>query len=180
MKRMFLASLTLAAVSSLLYAQQRPSQQVSKASIEIGGVTLHLGMTKADVAELFVGTQITKVSEELWTIGDSGTVRFKNQKLIFADRSWMGDGVDQVDALFGVIASLNRDGYSACRVLSETMSVPITDADTGRLLPEASTSGKRLWIKCGEKSVLILKLQTGDHLHEDVSERLGDFEPFSQ
>jgi hypothetical protein len=58
MKRTVLMSFTLfvIAISSLLYAQ------VSKPSIQIPGEKLHLGMTKADVAALFVGTQVIKTT----------------------------------------------------------------------------------------------------------------------
>src|SRR5437879_5148047 len=115
--------LALFTVSTILYAsQQRHSQQVSKPSIELVDVKLHLGMTKADVAERYVGTQVTKVSEDFWIIGKvgkSGTVRFKNEKLVFAERSWIHTGDDPIDSIFAAISSLNRDGYFLCKVAAD-------------------------------------------------------------
>jgi len=179
MKRtgLFLAFIGL---SSILYAfQQRPSQQVSKPSIELVDVKLHLGMTKADVAERYVGTQVTKVSEDFWIIGkaeNSGTVRFKNGKLEFADRSWIYTGDDPIDSIFAAISSLNRDGYFLCKVATDTQNSPVYAENRG--LPVSNTSAERIWIVCGIKSVLISKLKIGDHPPgADVSERLGDFDP---
>ncbi len=113
MKKMVFVSFTLFTVCSLLYAhQQRPSQQASKASIEIAGVTLHLGMAQPDIAERFVGTQIQKMGEDAWMIGNEGEVRFKSKKLVYADRWWTSGSVDEVDALFAAIKSLNTEGFS--------------------------------------------------------------------
>jgi hypothetical protein len=160
MNKAFFVSVTLAAVSSLLYAnQQRPPQQTSKPSIEIAGMTLRLGMAKADVAELFVGTQITKIDEQTWMIGNNGTVQFKNGKMIFGERAWMNDSGDQIDAIFKAVSSLNREGFSACRVLSDTPAYT-----------------ERVGIDCGQKSVPITKTISGNQRLVEVSERLGDFE----
>jgi len=167
-------------VSALLYAEQRPSQQVTKPSIEIEGVKLHLGMTKADVAERYVGTQITKMNEDRWIIGKWGTVGFKSGKLVFADRSWNNVGDDPIDAIFGVVSSLNREGYTSCKVLAENKSVPVTDPKTGRVSEALSTNFDRVWIACGAKTVLIVKVKFGDRLNEDVSEQLGVLELDSQ
>jgi hypothetical protein len=59
MKRIFLAVLSVALLSSLLYAQQKTSGRSSGAYLEVAGAKLQLGMTKATVAERFVGTQTT-------------------------------------------------------------------------------------------------------------------------
>ncbi len=171
--------LALIGLSPILYAsQQRPSQQVTKPSIEIEGVKLHLGMTKANVAERYVGTQITKMNEDRWIIGKWGTVGFKGGKLVFADRSWINAGDDQIDAIFAAVSSLNREGYSACKVLAETQSLPYTNADTGRILEVHNL--ERVWIGCGGKTVLIVKSKLGARLNEDASEQLGVLELDSQ
>jgi hypothetical protein len=151
--------LALIGLSPILYAsQQKPSQQLTRASIEIVGVTLHLGMEKAEVAERFAGTQITKIDEQTWMIANNGTVQFKNGKVVFAARSWMNGGGDQIDAIFKAVSSLNREGFSACRVLSDTPAYT-----------------ERVGIDCGQKSVLITKTVSGNQRAVDVSERLGDF-----
>ena len=177
MKRTALVLLMLAALSSLLYAQKNPSRQAGKvASIEIAGVKLHLGMTKADVAERFVGIQISKVTEELWAIdkGGNSQLKFKNGRLVSANHSWINTGDDQMDALFAVVSLLNREGYSACKISTDTKVVPTTDADTGRII--SAPSAERVWIDCGQKSVLIIKITfNGRRTAADVVEQLGDF-----
>jgi len=181
MKKTILLPFALAAVSVLLYAQQKNPPQIRKPSIELVGVKLRLGMTKAAVAERFVGTQVTKVSEDFWIIGkagNSGTVRFKNDKLEFADRSWIYTGDDPIDSIFAAVSSLNRDGYFSCKVATDTLNNPVYAENQG--LPASSTSAERIWIVCGIKSVLISKMKIGDHPPgADVSERLGDFEVHS-
>ncbi len=174
MKRIALALSALASVSCFVYARQRTVPQVNKASIEIAGVKLHLGMSKAEVAERFVGTNITKMTERSWIIGNSGTVRFKNEKLIFADRYWTRPGDDQIDAIFAFVSLLNKEGYVVCKVLSEARNTPITDAETGRVL--SNNSSENVWIVCGEKTVLISKVTRGRKVIETVTQQLGEIE----
>ncbi len=150
---------------SLLYAQQKAARQISRSSIELAGVKLQLGMSKADVAERFVGTQITKENEETWLIGNVGTVRFKNEKLIYADRSWMnGEADDQIGAIFKAVASLNRQGLSVCKISADT--------------PGAGITSERIWIDCGQKAIRIIKIKfpNNSYTNVEVSETLGEFD----
>jgi hypothetical protein len=178
MKKSAIVVLSFVALSSALLAQKKTSSQVSNPSIELVGVKLHLGMTKADVAERYVGTQVTKISEDFWIIGkagNSGTARFKNERLEFADRSWIYTGDDPIDSLFAAVSSLNRDGYYSCKVAADTLNTPVYADNRG--LPASNTSAERIWIVCGIKSVLISKMKIGDHPPgADVSERLGSFD----
>ncbi len=156
----------LAAVSTLLYAQGKSPQVISKPSIEIEGVKLQLGMTKAEVSERLVGTQITKMNEDRWIIGSYGMTSFKS------------GGDDQIDAIFGAVSSLNREGYTSFKVLAESKTIPVTDASTGRTL--AASNFERVWIACGAKAVLIVKANVGGHLNVDVSEQLGHLDLASE
>jgi hypothetical protein len=178
MKRTALVLLALVGLSSVLLAQKKTPPEVSKASIELVGVKLHLGMTKADVAERYVGTQVTKVSEDFWIIGKvgmSGTVRFKNEKLRFVERSWIYTGDDPIDSIYAAVSSLNHDGYFSCKVAADTLNNPVYAENQG--LPVSNTSAERIWIVCGIKSVLISKMKIGDRPPgADVSERLGSFD----
>jgi hypothetical protein len=177
MRKTAVAFLILVVLSSILLAQKKTPTQASKPSIELVGVNLYLGMTKAEVAERYVGTQIAKVNEDLWIIGKvgmSGTVRFKDDKLQFADRSWIYTGDDPIDSIFAAVSSLNRDGYFSCKVAADTLNNPVYAENQG--LPVSNTSAERIWIVCGTKSVLISKTKIGDHPPgADVSERLGEF-----
>jgi hypothetical protein len=173
MKRVAQVIALFASLCGLLLAQKPSQHLASSPSIEISGVRLHLGMTEAEVAKSYVGTQIARMSDEDWGIGRSGSVRFKNHILVFAGRSWLNSGEDQIDALFNVVSSLNKEGYLSCKVASESVNVPVTDPDTGRILDALSAKGEKVWIVCGKKSVLIVKMKTGDRLYEDVMEQLG-------
>jgi hypothetical protein len=152
--------LALFTVATLMYAQQNTPHQVSGPSIEIAGVKLHLGMTKADVAERLVGNDITKISEKEWMVGTIGSVNFKDEKLISVDRSWSSHGVDSIDAVFGAVSVLNREGYSSCKVYADTLNRPGWKAEI-------------VWIDCGQKTVLIFKGEVGGVPLQDVKERLG-------
>jgi hypothetical protein len=178
MRKTVLVFLTLVALSSVILAQRKTPAQVNKPSIELVGVKLQLGMTKADVAERYVGTQVTKTTEDFWIIGKvglSGTVRFKNDKLQFVERSWIYTGDDPIDSIFAAVSTLNRDGYSSCKVVAGTLNTAVYGENQGLLV--ANTSAERIWIVCGIKSVLISKTKIGDQPPgADVSEWLGDVE----
>ncbi len=45
-------------------AQRRGNQPTSNAGLEVAGHTMHLGMTKAQVAEKLAGTEFTKVNDD--------------------------------------------------------------------------------------------------------------------
>jgi hypothetical protein len=59
----------------------------------------------------------------------------------------MGD--DHVGAIFALVSSLNREGYTSCRVFAESKSVPVTDSASGIF--------QHVWIDCGIKAVHIVK-----------------------
>ncbi len=159
--------LALFALSTFLYAQQRPSPQLTGASIELAGVKLYLGMAKTDVAARLIGNDITKISERRWMIGTIGTVNFKDEKLVSVDRSWSGRGVDPIDAIFGAVDALNREGYSSCKVSADTFNRP-------------SFKAERVWIDCGQKTVLIIKGEARGAPLRDVIERLGQSDEDSE
>jgi hypothetical protein len=105
----------------------------------------------------------------------SGTVRFKNEKLQFVERSWIYTGDDPIDSIFAAVSSLNHDGYFSCKVAANTLNNPVYAENQG--LPVSNTSAERIWIVCGIKSVLISKMKIGDRPPgADVSERLGSFD----
>ena len=83
----------------------------------------------------------------------------------------MNSGDDQIDALYSAISSLNQDGYSACKVRTEVINAPVSDPDTGRIIPEVSSKGEKVWVECGQKSVLVVKMKTGIRVNEDVMEQ---------
>ena len=186
MRKTSLALVAFAFLPSLIYAQQASNQRTSKPSIEVAGVKLELGMSRAEVAERFVGTQITKVNDDFWSIGSIGTVQFKNNRLVYADRSWINEDTnvplsadDIAEAIFKAVASLNRQGFSVC-----VISHDIPDAGQKGYTPEGReidipSRAERVWIDCGEKAVRILTLSNHDASSKsiEVTEVLGDWSP---
>lgn len=162
MKRIAVVVLTLVVISSFLYAQQKSSAQLSKEYIDVLGSRLRLGMTKADVAEKLVGVKALFKEEDEWAF-DGATIQFKNGRLNFADREWVTAGNTPVDALFGLVTSLNSEGLYVCNVFTDTR-------------PDPAMTSQRVWLRCGNKAVLILKNRIGDKTYEDVYEQLGSLE----
>ena len=176
MKRISLAVLTLALLSSLLCSQPHTTGQTSRASIEVAGVKLQLGMTKATVAERFVGTQTTKVDENHWMIGNVGDVRFKNDKLVYANRSWMTDGGDQIDAVFKAVGSVNRQGLMHCMVFADTPIKGMKGYTKEGEERDLGISSERVLINCGEATIFIVKTKFPTKQIVDVSQAIGILE----
>jgi len=153
------------------HAQTETSQQLSKTAIEIGGAKLRLGMTKAQVAEKLVGHEVKKINDDDWMVGtveelragrDLPEVQFTRGLLSYADRQWTTVQNDTAEALFGVVTSLNDEGFSKCTVSADTHA----ETDIG-------LSAERVWILCGEKTVLVARQTIGGKSFTSVSERLG-------
>lgn len=161
MKRIMCVLLTLTALSSILCAQQA---RLSKAAIDVRGTKLRLGMTKAEVTDKLSGNAITKSHEDEWIVAASSELgpflQFTNGRLSYADRYWVTSDNDIAEALFGVVNSLNQEGFSACTVTAHTK----TDPDT--MLHQ-------VWIMCGEKSILLVRSSFGGKSYNTVSEQLG-------
>ncbi|HMD98610.1 MAG TPA: hypothetical protein VKM93_14915 [Terriglobia bacterium] len=168
MKRTILTMLVLAVGSSFLYAQTRYSAKVSKGRIEVFGVRLQLGMTKADVIEKLGSVRIVKVKDNFWLVGpedSTSSLQFENGRLTFAGRSWGTKGGDVTgdiaEELFGAVTSMNDEGYSQCDVSTDTRSSP-----------EMKT--ERVWLRCGDKSIVVVRSSyPNGHTYNEVSEALG-------
>jgi hypothetical protein len=176
MKRKSLAVLTLALLSSQLYSQHTNTRPTSGAFIEVAGVKLQLGMTKATVSERFVGTQTTKVDENHWMIGNVGDVRFKNDRLIYASKSWMTDGDDPIDATFKAVGSVNRQGLKHCMVFADTPLGGMKGYTKEGEERDLGIGSERVLINCGETTIFILKIKFPTKQTVDVSEAIGFLE----
>ena len=138
----------------------------------VGGASLRLGMTKAQVAEKLVGHEITKINDAVWMLGTAEEMQhrelpelqFTNGLLTYADRQWTTANNDAAEALFGVVTSLNNEGLSRCAVTADTHAE--TDLDL---------NAQRVWIVCGEKTLLVARETIAEKSFSSVSERLGHF-----
>jgi hypothetical protein len=147
-------------------ARPEATLPVSKATIEVGGVVLRLGMTKAQVAEKLVGNEISKMHEDEWMLGSlekkniGPTLQFTKGVLSYADREWVNSDNDIGEALFGAISSLNEEGFSACDVTASTKNSP-------------SLAAERVFVTCGAKTVAVVRRSFGGHAYTSVYEQLG-------
>jgi hypothetical protein len=163
-KKTFLSLLVLTLFSSVIHAQKRDTTEWGSAVLEVAGATLRLGMTKAEVTEKLSGAPVTKINENYWMVAAGANLgpalQFTNGRLNFADRYWTTRDNDIAEALFGAVNTLNKEGFSACKVTATT--------DTA---PDVTTHG--VWIQCGEKSVLLVRRNMGGSFYNTVYEQLG-------
>jgi hypothetical protein len=166
----WISLLVILAMSSTVDAQKKEPPEA--AVLEVAGVNLHLGMTKAEVTAKLSGTTITKMTDDNWMIAPKTeldpALQFTNDRLSFADRYWPSQDNDIVEPLIGVVAALNAEGFSACTVTSYTKTTP-----------EVTSHG--VWIECGQKSILIQRMsfQAGKS-YNTVYEQLGGMHPWTK
>jgi len=156
---------TLAAISSFLYAQTNAKPQLSQEYIDVLGVRVRLGMTKLDIIDKLGSQRMNDGStENFWLFGEKrpwpSSIEFKDGKVIYASESWIGSDGDVARALFGAVSSLNKQGYAACEVSSDTQTTP-------------SLTSERVWIVCGKKSILVQRMQDSKNTYQQVFEKLG-------
>jgi hypothetical protein len=148
-----------------LHSTPQAAHQLSRAAIEVGGTKLRLGMSKAQVAEKLVGNEITKLDEDTWILGSvekslGPEMQFTNGALSFANREWTTSSNDVGEALFGVVSSLNAEGYSQCSVTADTRNSP-------------SLNAQRVFISCKEKTIAVVRRSFSGHSGTSVYEQLG-------
>lgn len=80
--------------------------------------------------------------------------------MIYAAQSWIGSDGDVTRALFGAVSSLNKQGYAACEISTDTQATP-------------SLTAERVWIVCGKKSILVQRMQDSKNTYQQVFEKLG-------
>ncbi len=146
------------AFGGLLHAQQADGNP--KVSLDLGSVTVWLGMQKTDALSAFqlAGYTVTgKPSEEtMFVVGNSTTysVAFKRGRLSFAGREWLTSSSDELDAVLNALAALASHGASSCAIAHQPLSSPDTSVD-------------RVFVDCGERSVLLAKGKfTGFRKHQ--------------
>jgi hypothetical protein len=165
MKITVIALLTLAAISSLLHAQTNAKPQLSQEYIDVLGVRVRLGMTKLDITDKLGSQKMNDGStENFWLFGEKrpwpSSIEFKDGKVIYAAESWVGSDGDVARALFGAVNTVNRQGFAACEISSDTQTTPFQTAE-------------HVWIVCGKTSILVQRLQAGKDTYQQVFERLG-------
>ena len=168
MKRTYIATVIVASVASVLFAQTDVKPQSSQEYIYVLGVKVRLGMTKEEISEK-LGSQRLRdersQTQDFWLFGEKrewpSSIEFKDGKVIYASESWIGPDRDVAKALFGAVTSLNKQGYSTCQIFTDTEST------------SSSLTAERVWINCGKKSILVQRMQDAKSTYQQVFERLG-------
>jgi hypothetical protein len=162
--RKIAVGLLMLTLSSVIHAQKKEPPQWGSASMDVGKTKLRLGMTKAEVSERLAGVAFRRDTDDFWIIGTgnnaSPSLQFTNGRLNFVTRNWETTDNDIVVALFGVITSLNGEGFSVCKVSADMKADPTMTA-------------QRVWIACGEKTILVHRATIGGKIYNTVDEQLG-------
>lgn len=168
-----LALLSVGAVSG---AQEGPL------SLQIGLVKVRLGMPRTELESQISGTvesdvvvhhtgdelgsNVLVITQNAWNIGTprgddhAGEVRFRNDRVVYAEREWLLKGSDPVDAILEAIDSFQREGLHACVISRDT-------------LPEPGATYERAWIDCGTRRLLIMKTKVRDQEFRSITENIG-------
>ena len=159
----------VAGLSSMVYAQKQA--RLGKATIDVAGINLQLGMTKAQVEAKLADHEITKLHQDEWMVAskkESGpTLQFTDGLLNFADRYWVTSNNDIAEAFFGAVTSLNQEGFSACTIEADVKATP-------------DITAHNIWIRCGEKGILITRQLMGPKSYNMVYEQLGVMHSWSK
>lgn len=140
-------------------------------TLDLGTVTVSLGMARQHALRLLSeagykvldSTSATSVEVADPTFKHVYTVQFTGQRLTYADRSWLSENIDGLDAAIKALGALAQKGPTSCSI----SYAPITEPDTAT---------DRVFVKCGQRGVLMFKgkLAGIDNMHE-VSEFIGVF-----
>jgi hypothetical protein len=140
----------LAVVLLLLpFALTADTAQVrDRLSLEVGTVTVWLGMTQEEAAKKFrdAGYEATLAGNQLLlkSGSEAHVIWFKAGRLAFAEREWnTAYKVEQVDAVIGALGALaEKANNEPCSVIHSPVSTP-------------NLSANRVFVSCGQRSVLI-------------------------
>lgn len=163
-----LASVFLCAVP---FAQNlKPTKPISSLTIQVAGETLRLGMTRAQVAEKLLGTQVEKLDDDNWRISRTDEfMHFAGGLLSFVERHWTNETTENTNRdiagdLFYAVQSLNQnDRLSHC-----TITTGMDDSQ--------SLTKKWVSINCGQKEIVVFKRTFSGHTYDSVEERLGELQ----
>jgi hypothetical protein len=151
-------------LTPLIAQAQTPN---SKVSLELGRVTVWLGMAQTDALLQLqsAGYQVLGTStDRLIKDGKNMySVSFETGRLIFASRDWYNEETKEIDAVLGALAALASHGSTLCSVQSAPINRPDESAD-------------RVFISCGERSVVLMR----GHFASSKNSFVGAYEQIGQ
>lgn len=164
-------TLVLVIVPALYGSWQACAQaalEKSRVSIDLGSVTVWLGMPQADALlrlqsagyQVLGDSAIRAVKDEY---NNAYAIKFKDGQVIFASRMWLRPGNSEMDAILGALTELTLHGSASCSVDQSPVNVP-------------GISSVRVIIHCGDRSVALTKTRFGSPNLKDtpgVAEFIG-------
>ena len=177
--KVFALSLSVLSILTFpLTAQSGPNptrapQEAQKVGMEIGSVSVWLGMSKSEVVRRVSDagyksqvddSNVIIVGSNKSQSGVLGTTSFRSGMLIFASRSWFQSGSNLMAAVIGALSALASQGSDRCSISSWPVKKPDFTSDN-------------VGIYCGKRSVILNKGRFGsDGDFIDVDERIGSIE----
>ena len=154
-------------LSSLAGAQ---TSQAGRTEIEVGSAVLWLGMAEGQALNRLksAGYRIEALKEhqEYMAVGGengraaiSSTLSFSSGRLAYADREWLTNS-DALGALLGALGSLSGRGARTCVLQHAPLLAPDQNSD-------------RIFVRCGSRSVLIMKGSYQGTDTSSVTESIG-------
>ncbi len=159
----------LVVTSPLKLHSQSVRSQSNRISLDLGSVTVWLGMPQSDVL-----LQLQSAGYEVTGKGDSRTVLvgdspeligFKNGRLEYATREWYTTGQDEMEVVIRALTDLASHGGTSCSIVPGRMNTPGGSAD-------------EIFVVCGERSLMFVKGKAvvkgaGETPVVEVQERIG-------
>jgi hypothetical protein len=147
------------------------AQVGNRVSLELGTVTVWLGMDKAAVKQqmeadgmIFEQSNPTNVIVLDTHNQHIFTLQFEHDKLAYAERNWLRDESKALPSVMDALAALIDQGATNCTIAHD----PITSPD-GKL--------NRVFINCGQRGILLVYGSTSivgkPFADNSISERIG-------
>ena len=149
-----------------------PCSGQQKVSLEIGTVTIWLGMPRQDVVRRCADVGYKQVFSDPQSIllqGGDGlyNTHFVGGKLVYASREWYSSDSDK-DAFQSTVAALSyladEEHPTSCHITHEPLSDP-------------SMSMDRIFINCGQRSFLLATGKVNGKEVSGVTEQIGQMPP---
>ncbi|MDR3674437.1 MAG: hypothetical protein P4N24_03030 [Acidobacteriota bacterium] len=149
------------------------AQVSNRVSLELGTVTVWLGMEKAAVKQQVEarGMNFDESSPNNVIVADIQakrvfTLQFVHDKLVYADRNWLHDESMALPSVMDALAALIDQGATNCTIAHAPMTSP--DAKMNRV-----------FINCGQRGILLTYGSTTivgqSYTDNAISERIGTY-----
>ena len=120
-----------------------------RVSLELGMVTVWLGMDKAAVKQQVEssGMNFDQSNPKIVIVADIHakrvfTLQFEHDKLVYADRNWLSDEANALPSVMDALAALIDKGATNCTIAH----VPVSSPDTKM---------NQVFIDCGRRGILL-------------------------